>query len=80
LPNLKSSPTLLPKKGGQLNLKERYVYINVLRTQCRKANKKSKSKILDELVKNTNFNRDYGAFFFRTKTHLKNHRKRSKPP
>lgn len=62
-----------------MNIKERYAYINVLRKQYRKASKKDRSKILDELVKNTGYCRDFGALLLRTNAQLKKNRKRNKP-
>jgi hypothetical protein len=62
-----------------MNIKERYAYINVLIKQYRRASKKDRSKILDELVKNTGYNRDFGALLLRTNAQLKKNRKRNKP-
>jgi len=62
-----------------MNLRERYAYINVLRKQYRKASKINRSKILDELIKNTGYCRDYGALLLRTNAQLKKNRKRNKP-
>lgn len=62
-----------------MNIRERYAYINVLRKQYRKATKRDRTNILDELVKNNGYNRDYGALLLRTNSQLKKNRKRAKP-
>jgi len=62
-----------------MNIRERYAYINVLRKQYRRATKKRRSEIINELIKNTKLNRDYGALLLRTNSQLKKNRKRSKP-
>lgn len=42
-----------------MNLKEKYAYVRILQSQYRKAGKKNKGKIIDELVKNVGYHRKY---------------------
>lgn len=54
-----------------MNLKEKYAYLAVLKTQYRKVGKKDKGRIIEELVKNVGYHRKYAAYVLRKRVDLR---------
>ena len=59
-----------------MNLKEKWAYLAVLKTQYKKAAKKEKGEIINELIKNVGYHRKYAAYVLRKKTDLRRKRRK----